>query len=72
MADLTETEIQTQITALNTALLSLVTSPKPSYSVGEHSVSWGEYHSTLLRQLELYRSLLSQLPAEETTIGRDW
>lgn len=72
MADLTETEIQTQITALNTALLGLVTSPKPSYTVGEHSVSWGQYHNTLLEQLKLYREMAAQLPAEETTIGRDW
>lgn len=72
MADLTEAEIQAQITAINTKLLDLVTNPKPDYTVGEHTFTWSSYHRILLDQLKIYREMAAQLSWEESTLARDW
>jgi hypothetical protein len=72
MADLTEEQIQEAITNIHTTMQSMVTTPKPSYKVGEHEYKWNEYHKILIESLRYYKELASELPAEEATIWRKW
>ena len=69
MADLTQAQVEAMITAINAQLLTLVSDPKPNYSEGEFSVSWGDVQRILLEQLKYYREMLQSFPAEEITQG---
>jgi hypothetical protein len=42
------TQLQSELTALNTAILNVKTNPKPTYSINGKSIQWGEF----LKQLE--------------------
>ena len=51
-------------------LAEILASPKPSYSVHGHTVSWNEYQEMLLRQIAACNQLIAQgNPVEFITIA---
>lgn len=60
------TQLNSELTALNAAILNAKTNPKPNYSINGQSISWGEF----LKQLEdsrmatLNQIVLAQGPSE--------
>ena len=69
---LTEAQINTAITNIYTQLQAMITTPKPSYKVGDISYDWNKYQEMLLKQLEYYDKLLNSLSAEEETLYVDY
>ena len=67
---MTEAQIQAMIELARIQLAAMLASPKPSYSVGEHSYSWTEYQDMLMRTIQACELMLSKLPCEEETIWR--
>lgn len=58
-------------TNLVTAIAAMMSSPKPSYSNGERSVSWAEYRRQLMSELEQINKLIAQSdPTEIVTLVR--
>lgn len=53
---------------LVTAIKSITANPKPTYSNGARSVSWGEYMSSLMSQLETVEARIARgTPVEVVT-----
>jgi hypothetical protein len=69
---LTEDQINTMIQAIYTQKLAMITSPQPSYKVGEYEWKWNEYMAQLDNELKTYQTMLASLPAEETTLPEEW
>lgn len=54
--------------AAATRLSELLASPKPSYSIDGQSVSWGDYHERLTKQIEWATKELSRLESGAASV----
>lgn len=61
---LTATQLETQLTSLQTAINTALTNPRPNYRVGEVEYKHGDYLKMLFEQQEKLQKMLSEIPAE--------
>lgn len=66
----TKTEIETIIAAIDVAVTSAITNPKPSYKIGDVSFDWNGYVREMARLRKMYVERLNEVqpPIEEETL----
>ena len=62
---LTESQINTKLTAIDAAIDTLVTSPQVDYQIGAKSVSASQKIEQLINLRKMYEKLLTDIPSEE-------
>lgn len=63
-------DLQAAIANIDKIIKDLTANPKPSYSIGERSVSWSDYLSMLIDKREALQKLIQQAGHPFTVISK--
>lgn len=66
------TTIETQLTALQTAITAALTNPRPNWKVGQVWMDHGDYLKILFAQQKELIEQLKSFPHETVTTHQDW